>query len=136
MGFIIIIPFAALAGWSIFAIYRWLRRGGFDRQWWKAFAVLASAGLALGIWFAFFMQYKVANTHLEGFPIPVGISNREKPGQPWVKSVMPVPIRLGGIVTDLLAGVALCLAPIAVAAFFKEHREQPGQFGGPPGRQP
>jgi len=132
MGFIIIIPFAALAGWSIFAIFRWLRRGGFDRQWWKAFVFLASAGLALGIWFAFFLQYKVANTHLEGFPIPVGISNREKPGEPWVKSVMPVSIRLGGTVTDLLAGVALCVAPIAVAAFFKEHRGQKSSFSGPP----
>jgi uncharacterized membrane protein YfcA len=135
MGFIIIIPFAALAGWSIFAIFRWLRRGDFDRQWWKAFALLASAGLALGIWLTFFLQYKVANTHMEGFPIPVGISSREKPDAPWVKSVMPVPIRIGGVITNLLSGVALCLAPLAVAAFFKEHRAQQGLHGGPPVKQ-
>jgi uncharacterized membrane protein YfcA len=70
MGFVIIIPFAALAGWSIFAITRWLRRGGYDRQWWKAFAMLAAAGVALGIWFTFFLEYSVANAHLHGFPIP------------------------------------------------------------------
>ncbi len=136
MGFIIIIPFAALAGWAIFAIFRWLRRGGFDQKWWKAFSILACVGLALGIWFAFFIQYKVANTHLEGFPIPVEISTREKPDQPWVKSSMPEPIRIGGVIADFLSGVALCLAPIAVAAFFKEHRGQSGPFDGGPPRQP
>ena len=122
LGFIIILPFAALAGWSIFAIFRWLQRGGFEPKWWRAFAVLTSGGFALGIWFAFFLQYKVANARLQGFPIPVEIANREKPGEPYVESAMPVPIRIGGWATDLLSGVALCLVPIAVAAFFKENR--------------
>lgn len=131
MGFIIIIPFGALAAWAIFAIFQWLRRGRFGRQWWKAYALLACAGLALGIWFAFFMHYKMANTHLEGFPIPVGIANREKPDGPWVQSAMPRPIRIGGIITNLLSGVALCLAPLAVAAFFKENRGQLGPPGSP-----
>ena len=35
---------------------------------------------------------------------------------------MPVSIRIGAMVTNVLCGVALCLAPIAVAAFFKENR--------------
>jgi hypothetical protein len=131
MGFIVIIPFAALAGWSIFAIARSLRRGGYDWKWWRAFALLACAGLALGIWFAFFLQYKVANTRLEGFPIPVQISSRENQTSPWVTSHLPAPIRLGGTVTNLLAGVALCLAPIAVAAFFKENRRQLDQSAHP-----
>jgi hypothetical protein len=131
MGFIVIIPFAALAGWSIFTIARQLRRGGYDWKWWRAFALLACAGLALGVWFAFFLQYKVANTRLEGFPIPVQISSRDNPTSPWVTSNMPAPIRLGGTVTNLLAGVALCLAPIAVAAFFKENRAHHGQPAAP-----
>ncbi len=43
--------------------------------------------------------------------------------RPWVHSTtMPLPIRIGGLITDVLSGVALCLAPIAVAAFFKENR--------------
>jgi uncharacterized membrane protein YfcA len=124
MGLIVILPIAALSGWSIFAIFRWLRRGDFNSKWWRAFALLASAGLAVGIWFAFFIQYKVANTHLAGFPIPVAIANREKPDAPWVDATMPASIRFGGTVTNLLSGVALCLAPIAVAAFFKENRGQ------------
>jgi hypothetical protein len=130
MGFIIIIPFGALAAWAIVAIFRWLRRGHLGRQWWKAYALLACAGLALGIWFAFFMQYKMANTHLEGFPIPVGIASREKPDGPWVQSAIPQPVRIGGMITNLLSGVALCLVPLAVAAFFKENRGRLGPPGG------
>ena len=122
MGFVIIFPFAALAGWSIFAVYRWLRRGGYGREWWQAFAILASVGLALGIWFGFFTKYKMAGIHLEGFPIPVSIESRERPDAPWVKSAMPGPIRLGGWLTDVLSGVAACLAPVAVAMFVKENR--------------
>jgi hypothetical protein len=130
MGFIVIIPIAALAVWAIFAIARSLRRGGYDRKWWKAFALLACAGLGLGVWFAFFLQYKVANKRLEGFPVPVQIANREKPSDPWVESTLPTSIRYGGIATNLLFGIALCLVPIAVAAFFKENRTQ--HPGGPP----
>src|SRR5579864_8768151 len=100
MGFIIIIPFAALAAWAIFAIFRWLHRGRFGRQWWKAYALLACAGLAVGIWFAFFVQYKMANTRIKGFPIPVGITSREKPDGPWVQSAMPGPIRIGATITN------------------------------------
>jgi len=128
IGFIIILPFTALAGWSIIAIFRWLRRGAYERKWWRAFAILASVGLVLGILFTFFVQYKVANVHIEGFPIPIGIANRQKPDEPWVKSDIPISIRIGGMVTDLLSGVALCLAPIAVAAFFRENRAKNPQF--------
>jgi dipeptide/tripeptide permease len=131
MGLLVILPFAALAAWSIFAIFRWLRRGNFGREWWRAFGILAAVGLLLGIWFAFFLEYKVANTRLAGFPIPVQIANREKPADPWVQSNLPVVVRLGGTITNLLAGVALCLAPIAAAAFFKENRMQHGPDGRP-----
>jgi hypothetical protein len=124
MGFVIIAPFALLAGWSIFAIYRWLKRGGYGREWWKYFTLLTCAGAGLGVWFAFFLEYNVANKRIHGFPIPMAISSREKPTDPWVKGAMPVSIRAGGIVTDLLCGVALSLVPIAVAAFFKENRTQ------------
>lgn len=131
MGFIIIAPFAVLAGWSIFAIYRWLRRGGYGREWWKAFTLLSCAGAGVGIWFAFFLAYNVADKRIEGFPIPLQISSRDKPADPWVKAPMPAPVRIGGIVTDWLCGVALCLAPIAVALFFKENRLQRDAAGSP-----
>ncbi len=131
MGLLIILPLAALAAWSILAIFRWLRRGQFGGRWWRAFILLACAGLGLGVWFAFFLEYTVANKRLDGFPIPVAIANREKPADPWVKSVLPGPIRFGGTVTNLLCGVALALAPLAAAAFFKENRGQRDAQGRP-----
>jgi hypothetical protein len=130
MGLIVILPLTLLAAWSIYAIFRWLRRGKFGGDWWRAFALLGCGGLALGVWFAFFSEYTVANKRLDGFPIPVEIANREKPADPWVKAAMPESIRLGGMVTNVLCGLALGLVPIAVAAFFKENR-QPDSQGRP-----
>ncbi len=124
MGFIVIIPFATLAGWSVFRIFRWLRRGDFGREWWRAFAILACAGVVLGVWLAFFLNYQVANMRLGGFPIPVRIASRVKPEDPWVTAAMPIAIRCGAVITNLLSGVAFSLAPIAVAAFFRENRTQ------------
>jgi hypothetical protein len=124
MGFIFIAPFTVLAVWSIFAVHRWLRRGGYGREWWKAFTILSCVGAGVGVFFGFFMAYNVnvANKHIEGFPIPVQISNRDKTTTPSAQTPMPASIRIGGTVTDVLCGVALCLAPIAVAAFLKENR--------------
>jgi hypothetical protein len=120
MGIIIILPFAALACFGIVGIYRWLRRGGYGRPWWQAYCLLALAGLSLGIWFCFFLEYKVANKRVAGFPIPVAISNLQD-GQ-WSTEILPAYVRYPAIITDLLGGIALCLAPIAVAAFFHENR--------------
>ncbi len=127
-GFIIIIPFAVLAGWTVFALRRWLWRGDFEPRWRKRFAIHCCVGLALGIFFAFFMKYRVANAKLEGFPIPVAIANREKPGAEYQSSQMPMTIRVGGMLTDVLSGIALCLAPVAIGAFLKENH---GKLGGP-----
>jgi hypothetical protein len=131
MGLIVILPLTILAAWSIYAIFRWLRRGKFGGDWWRAFALLGCGGLALGVWFAFFSEYTVANKRLDGFPIPVEIANRENPSDPWVQAALPESIRFGGMVTNLLCGVALGLAPIAVAAFFKENRGQRDAQGRP-----
>ena len=135
-GFVIIVPFGALAGWSIYAIFRWLRRGDFERKWWKAFTIHCCVGLALGIFFAFFMKYRVANAKLEGFPIPVAIANREKPGAEYQSREMPMTVQIGGLLTDLLSGVALCLAPIAMAAFVKENQGKLGGSETPPAQPP
>lgn len=126
MGFLIIAPFAILAVWSIFAIFRWLKRGNYGREWWNAFKLLTCAGAILGAWFALVFQYNVANKHLAGFPIPLRIYSREKPTDPWVAAPMPTAVRIGGVATDWLCGIALCLAPIAAAAFLKENRAEPG----------
>jgi hypothetical protein len=132
MGFIVIIPLAALAGWSIFRIHRWLRLGNFGSEWLRAFAILGCVGVGLGIWLTFFTDYRVANMRMGGFPIPLRIASRVKSEDPWVAAAMPGMIRCGAAIANLLSGVALSLVPLAVAAFFKENRRSqplPGQPG-------
>jgi hypothetical protein len=122
MGFLVILPFAALAGWSILSIYRWLRHGNFESQWWRAFATFGGGGLLLGIWLAFFSHYTVARISMQGFPIPVVIVTHSQPDGALVTSDMPFVIEWSGRITDVLCGIALCLAPIAIAAFIRENR--------------
>jgi len=120
MGFLVILPFGALAAWSIAKIYYWLRRANWGPEWWNAFRILSFAGLALGVWFNFFLEYKVTNKRMAGFPIPLAISTLDN--GTWTKQILPDAVRYPGIITNFLSGIALCLIPIAVAAFFKENR--------------
>jgi hypothetical protein len=131
MGFLVVIPFGGLAAWVIFRIVRWLRRGDFGPEWWKAFGLLAAAGLMLGLWFMLFTRYNVANVHLEGFPIPLKIASRESADGPWVNSNLPVLLCAGAAVTDLLYGVVICLVPIALAAFIRENKGAKDFSGNP-----
>jgi hypothetical protein len=131
MGFIIIIPFAALAFYGIVGVFRRLQRGNFGREWWKAFKILTLAGLGLGVWFGFVLEYKIANKRIAGFPIPVAIADREDTGR--LKGVQPAPVRYAGVLTDFLSGIALCLAPIAAAAFIRENQINHDPPGNPRG---
>ncbi len=57
---------------------------------------------------------------MAGFPIPLAISTLDN--GTWTKQILPDAVRYPGIITNFLSGIALCLIPIAVAAFFKENR--------------
>ena len=120
MGFLVILPFGALAAWSILKIYFWLRRANWGPEWWNAFRILCLAGLALGVWLNFFLEFKVINKRMAGFPIPLAISTLDN--GTWTKQILPADVRYAGMVTNFLSGIALCLIPIAVAAFFKANR--------------
>lgn|SRR5579871_721732 len=135
-GFIIIVPFAALAGWSIFAIRRWLWRADFEPRWRKRYVIHFCAGLALGIVFVWVVKFPVANAKLEGFPIPIALANRENKDAPYQASHMPVTIRVGGMITDVLSGIALALAPVAIAAFLRENRGMFDRPSPPPANPP
>jgi hypothetical protein len=82
----------------------------------------------VGVWFAGFSKYQMAHFHLEGFPVPVHFVSPPQGDTPAMSSAMPWPIRCGGMLTDFLSGVAVCLAPIPVALFFKENK---GKLAGP-----
>ena len=130
MGLLVIIPFGTLAAFVIFRIHRWLRRGNFGPKWWMAFRFLGGAGIVLGLVFVLFARYRVGNVHLEGFPIPLEIVSRDTPDGPWVHASIPVTVRAGAVITDLLYGMVFCLAPISVAAFIKENKGTKDFSGG------
>ena len=132
MGFLVLFPFAALAGWCVWRIYRWLHRGSFSPEWRRRFFLFALAGVALGTWFAFFAAYNIAGKRIEGFPFPLAIWNRENPASPLLRHPVPPAIRAGSAVTDLFFGTLLCLVPLALAAFVKENKGQK-DFTGPRG---
>lgn len=130
MGFIVIAPFAVLAIWSIWSIYRWLSAGNYGDPWSRNFKVLAGIGLVLGVCFAFFLKYHIGKMRIEGFPIPVAFANAQKDGQ-WLEANIPAAVKYGAVVTNILVGVALCLAPMAVALFFKDNTGKKDAQGRP-----
>jgi len=125
MGFIVILPFAALAGWCIYRIYRWLFGPAFGAEWRRRFVVLGSVGLVVGFWCVGFCKYNVAKMRIESFPIPTAIWSREhedKLAEPLVRHVLPPVIRGPAAVTDVLCAMLICLAPLALAAFVTENK--------------
>ena len=124
MGLIIILPLTCLSVWATLSIHRWLAREKFGGVWLKRFWLSAAVGLVVGIAFAFVSHYQIGNVQMDGFPIPVAMNNREKPGEPWITANIPVLIRVAARITDLLSGIALCLIPVAIGGFVKELREE------------
>ncbi len=120
MGFIVILPFAALAFWAPFAVRRWVWRPPFDAAWRRYYWRLFALGVLVGLWFANGLSYHVAKKRIDGFPIPVGIADPLENGG-WQPDQMPPSVHWSARVTDVACGVAACLAPLAVAAFFKEN---------------
>jgi len=132
MGLLVILPFAALAGWLIFQIHHWLFHGEFGPEWRRRFVMLAIVGIVLGAWLVFFCGYNVARMHMESFPIPTAIWSREhadKLEEPLVRHVLPPVIRGAAVITDFLCATVACLAPLALVAFITENRGQK-DFGG------
>ncbi|MDB6123537.1 MAG: hypothetical protein JWQ71_2530 [Pedosphaera sp.] len=123
MGLIVILPLAALAIFGIVSIHQWLRRGNYDAIWWRAFRISACCGLVLGLWFTLFLQYKVPNGRISGFPIPLRFSQKQT-DDTWKESSVPAAIHYAVLITDILCGVAIGLVPLRVAGFLKENRKQ------------
>jgi len=119
-GLILILPVLAFDFWLLattgkrqFKIWRQARA-------WPRLAGTAGLGIALGIWLAFFAQYKWdAQTRAEGFPIPDAFSSLQN-GR-W-SALLPLPslaLQLLGIAANLLSGLAACCVPFKAAEFLR-----------------
>jgi len=72
MGILIVIVLLALSSWTLFALFRSLRRQHASSGSWVAFGILLACGAALGIWCAFYCEYHVGKGYrIVSFPITV-----------------------------------------------------------------
>ena len=115
MGFLIVIALFALSSWGVFATFRRLRRTHATRAWWFAFASLAVVGLAAGCFLAFSFEYQLSpRMRYVSFPMPLAFFHLED-GQ-WMDFVTPGYIMYPGLITNVIAVVAMALLPLLLAS--------------------
>jgi hypothetical protein len=121
MGFLIVMTLLALSCWLIYATFRRLRRRCAGRSWWIASVSLLLAGLALGIWFAFFFEYQPSGRiKFASFPMPLVFFVWEE--DRWTDFVTPPMVMYPGLVANVASTVALVLLPVFLTSLLA-HRE-------------
>lgn len=121
MGLIVILPIAALVIWTVASTYQRVFLQNAPSPWPILFVVLTLAGTALGIWFAFYLEYQpTTDLRIAGFPIPIDLQ-REINGD-WHQIHLPPLIRFLGRLTNLVGGIAIALAPIRLILFVQDFR--------------
>ncbi|MEO5804041.1 MAG: hypothetical protein ABIR24_10970 [Verrucomicrobiota bacterium] len=123
MGFFFAIALLALSCWSVFSTFRRLRRAHVSRRWWTAFALLAIAGSAAGIWLAFSFEYQITpKMRYASFPMPLAFFHLED-GH-WVDFVTPPHVMYPGLIANVVAVIALALMPLFVASVIIESKKK------------
>lgn len=114
-----IAPTVALCIWIFISTAGILRRQELNPIWRKRVIVLLALGVVAGVWFAFFRTYEVkGELRLQGFPVPFAISRLHE--GIWKDFSPPPAVQVLARIADLLAGPAMALLPIKVAAFLKQ----------------
>jgi hypothetical protein len=119
-GLLLILPVLALDAWLLATTGKKQARIWTQARAWPRLAGAAALGVALGIWLAFFVQYKWdAHTRTEGFPIPDAFSNLQN-GQ-WSVFLPPrsLALQLLAIAANFLTGLAAPLIPFKAAEFLR-----------------
>jgi hypothetical protein len=118
MGLLLVLPILAFDAWL--ACTTGQRQLG---EWraqknWRNMAALATAGLVLAIWLAFFVKYSSGGKlRIQGFPIPVAFFHLDD--KVWTRTVPPSPLPACGAAANFLTGLAAPLIPFKIAEFFK-----------------
>src|SRR5205085_9222483 len=88
MGILLVFVLLGLSGWALVGLVKRLRRQHASVGSWIAFGILSGCGLALGIWSAFFCEYRMGSRYrIGGFPIPVVFFHWENGD--WVDFPLP-----------------------------------------------
>ena len=128
MGLVFIIPVLAIASWIVFSSIRALVRGEVDPIWRRRAMFCFSAGIAIGVWLAFFAKFAPANNaKFQRAPVPTIIEVLDPDTKTWREVVPPTPIRVLAIITDFISGIAAGLLPIKIAAFTRQVKESVGR---------
>jgi hypothetical protein len=123
MGILLVIIFLALSSWSIFALFRRLRRQHVSVGVWIAFTILLICGAALGVWCGFYCEYHVG-THFRigSFPIPVIFFHLED--GTWIDFPMPEYQMWSAAFTDIITIIALATLPLWLVSWRHQKYER------------
>lgn len=111
MVILFVIVLFALSGWTLFALFRRLRRQRVSADWWVVFGFLFVFGATLGIWCAFYCEYHIGTRFRIGsFPIPVVFFHLEDGA--WVDFPVPEFQAWSAAFTDIIAITALAMLPL------------------------
>jgi|ERR1039458_7710929 hypothetical protein len=119
-GLIIILPVLAFDVWLLATTGKKQFKIWTQAPAWPRLAGAAAIGVALGIWLAFFVQYKWdSQTRAEGFPIPDAFSSLHN-GQ-WSVFLPPpsLALQFSAIAANFLSGLAAPLLPFKAAEFLR-----------------
>jgi len=126
-GLILILPVAVFDVWILRSTAKETFQNCVAKKDWLRLALFLAAGIGLGIWFTFFVEYKLsAVMRLAGFPIPVTIINLQE--NHWVHAATPLPLRILGGATDFVTGIAVAFLPSKISELFAKLR---GELRGP-----
>jgi hypothetical protein len=118
-GLIFILPILAFdiwlcctTGWRQLKIWR-------DQKEWRRIALAAAIGLALAVWFTFFIQYGFGpQIRAKGFPIPLVFFHLAD--KSWIAEPLPSVLPYIGGATDIITGLAAPFIPYKIAEFLKK----------------
>lgn len=122
MGMLFVLVLFASSTWAVIALIRRLRRKHASGGWWIAFGVLVACGVALGIWCAFYCEYRVGPRHRVGsFPIPVVFFHLEHGD--WVDFPVPEFQAWSAVFTNVITVTTLATLPLWLVSW-RCHRHE------------
>jgi hypothetical protein len=122
MSILLVMPFLAASSWALFTLVCRLRRAQASRPRWLVFLGLMIVGLALGVWCAFYFEYRAGgHDRIRSFPLPVVFFHLED-GR-WVDFPVPQFQAWAAIFTNILTMAAVVTLPV----WLLTSRPRPGE---------
>ena len=116
---ILILPILAFSIWLLATTGRRVVLQSCKDGKWTRVVIPFAVGVALGWFFTFRVEYKMATTlRLHSFPVPTVFIYLQD--SKWVDSPFPGAMRIVVAVTDFVFAIALAFFPFKIAEFFRQ----------------